>query len=79
MRHYKLAGIGLAGVLASSYVLPSYSSELHSTDVSRDTYERAIKSHHKNQSSLPSKEETEMLLQLDKNMFTDDAWEGMKT
>jgi len=66
-------------VIATSSVLPSYGSELPSTDVSRDTYERAIKSHHKSQSSLPSKGEAEMLLQLDKNMFTDDAWEGMKT
>jgi hypothetical protein len=66
-------------VLASSSALPSDSSELPSTDISRDTYERAIKSHHKSQSSLPSQGEAELLLQLDQSMFTDDAWEGMKT
>lgn len=52
--------------------------DLPSTDVSKEQYERAIKSH-STRSNLPSKGEAEMLLQLDKELFTDDAWEGMKT
>lgn len=52
--------------------------DLPSTDVSKEQYERAIKSH-SSRSNLPSKGEAEMLLQLDKDLFTDDAWEGMKT
>ena len=52
--------------------------DLPSTDVSKEQYERAIKSH-SSRSNLPSKGEAEMLLQLDKELFTEDAWEGMKT
>ena len=52
--------------------------ELPSTDVSRERYERAIRQHSP-KSSLPNPGEAEMLLQLDKELFTEDAWEGMKT
>lgn len=52
--------------------------ELSTTDISKEQYERAIKAH-SSRSNLPSKGEAEMLLQLDQDLFTDDAWEGMKT
>ena len=52
--------------------------ELHSTDISREQYERAVR-HHTPKSSLPSQGEAEVLLQLPRELFTDDAWEGMQT
>lgn len=64
-------------LLTSPSPVPALPAELHSTDVSKERYERAIKSH--SRSNLPSKGEAEMLLQLNQDLFTDDAWEGMKT
>ncbi len=62
----------------STWAATALNIDLPSTDVSKEQYERAIKSHSP-RSNLPSKGEAEMLLQLDKDLFTDDAWEGMKT
>lgn len=52
--------------------------ELPSTDASREQYERAVR-RHTPKSQLPTQGEAEVLLQLPRELFTDDAWEGMKT
>ena len=77
---HTLLGIVAASVfwLSLADAASALSLDLPSTDVSKEQYERAIKSH-SSRSNLPSRGEAEMLLQLDKDLFTDDAWEGMKT
>lgn len=68
---------------ASLLLLPFAGAEARlleplSTDVKREQYERAVRQHTP-RSNLPSEGEAEVMLQLPRELFTDDAWEGMKT
>ena len=53
-------------------------ADLGTTDISRQQYEAVTKTHAA-KSNLPSQGEARMLLELNSDMFTEDAWEGMKT
>ena len=68
----------LAAVLLASP--GAQAQELPSTNVDRPAYEAAVKRHMtKRQRRLPSSDEAEMLLNFDRDLFTEDAWQGMRT
>lgn len=73
--------VGLALCIAISLEVQSCHAaqkELYTTDVSRERYEAAVVKVHASKSHLPSQGEAQMLMQLNSDLFTDDAWEGMK-
>lgn len=53
-------------------------TDLLSTDASKARYEAAVVKTHASKSLLPSTGEARLLMQLNKELFEDDAWEGMK-
>ena len=72
-----VAGCIICGVVGSQSCLAATKGDLLTTDANRQQYEDVVRLHAA-RSHLPTQGEARMLMELNQDLFTEDAWEGMK-